>query len=453
MDRRTFLKAASLSIAAPAANMQLYGKPAGPASLLIIHTDQQSCWSISAYGSKEISTPHIDSLAKEGAICLNFFTNSAVCTPSRGCFVTGRYPHAHGAYKNNIPMNPDQVTFARVLQDNGYQTGYAGKWHLDGKRKPGWVHEDRNFGFGDNFFMYNRGHWKKIVESEDKEVSPTVYPSRIIGDEKSYTTDWLADKTIDFIDKNRTKPFCFMVSIPDPHTPFTVRKPYDTMFDPDRLTFPKSVPQEMIPKLRKQKAQYLGEVKCIDDNVGKIIEALKRNGIYDRTIVVFTTDHGEYMGEHGLMHKNQIYETAIRIPFIIRWPQKIKPGSRVESIFSTVDFQPTILSLMGFEPAGREQGRDASPLLLGEKTDWENVAHVHHSSLERAHIFTPEYELAYTDKGEKGFLFDRMNDPDQMTNLFGNPEYKDTVKKLTQKMIEHHQNVNSPAYAWLKKLG
>ena len=109
-------------------------------NLLVIHTDQQNCWTLSAYGGTLVDTPNIGRLGQEGAIFRSFFTNSAVCTPSRGCLVTGRYPHAHGAYTNNIPLNRDEVTFAQVLLRDGYDTGYAGKWHLDGDRRPGWVH-------------------------------------------------------------------------------------------------------------------------------------------------------------------------------------------------------------------------------------------------------------------------------------------------------------------------
>jgi arylsulfatase A-like enzyme len=453
LDRRDFLKTIlGGSIGLITSNVFSKNKNENSPNLLIIYTDQLSCWALSAYGGQHLSTPHIDSLAQDGALFNNFFTNSAVCTPSRGCFLTGRYPHAHGAYKNNIPMNLDEITFAQILKNNGYDTGYAGKWHLDGTRRPGWVHKDRGFGFSDNYYMYNRGHWKKIEESPMQDVEPTVFPYKMIGDDKTYTTDWLTDKTIEFICKPRKKPFCYMVSFPDPHTPFTVREPYDIMYKPNSITFPLSVPDDLRKNLPVQKARYFGEVKCIDDNVGRIIKSLKQQDIYDKTIIVFTTDHGEYMGEHGLMGKNQIYETAIRIPLIIRWPKKIKNRIEIGQVISTVDFQQTILSLMEFESCGREQGRDASPLLADKKIEWNNAAFIHHSSLERAYLFTVEFELAYTDRGKEGFLFDRKNDPLQMRNLFSNTRYKNVVKKLTKLILNHHKDVNSPAKEWLNKL-
>jgi len=448
------------------------GKESYRPNLLIIHTDQQSCWTLGGYGGTLIETPNIDRIGREGAIFTNFFTNSAVCTPSRGCLLTGRYPHAHGAYKNNISLNRDEITFAQILREHGYGTGYVGKWHLDGRRRPGWVHEDRGMGFQDNYYMFNRGHWKKIEDSSMSDMQPTVYPYDIIGDEKTYTTDWLADKTMEFIKRPRKKPFCYMVSFPDPHGPVWVRPPYDTMFHSDDMPLPATFDDVNVPswvkraqqsspygpgkpnreqKLRDFLALYCGEVKLIDDSVGRIISCLEQQGILDDTIIVFTTDHGEYAGEHGLNGKNHLYETAYRVPMLIRWPKKIMAGTVIEHVVSTVDFQTSILGLMEVAPCGREQGRDFSPMLRGEETEWPNEAFIHHSSLERAGIFTDEFELAYVKDAEP-ILFDRRNDPDQMHNLFGEPKYKQVISELTQRIIQHNIAVESPAAEWLKQI-
>ncbi len=469
MNRRDFLRAtgiASMSLAWPNAMM---GKTkARQPNLLIIHTDQLSCWAVSAYarelnrtpnyGKILVETPHIDALAEEGAVFYNFFTNSAVCTPSRGCLLTGRYPHAHGAYRNNIEMNRDEVTIARILNRHGYETGYAGKWHLDGEPKPGWVGVDRSMGFADCRFMFNRGHWKKIVEKQ--EGNPEVSPYKTIGDIKTYTTDWLTDKTIEFIRRPRNRPFFYMVSIPDPHTPFTVREPYMTMYDPEKMvvpnTFKESAPgnkkkrQGNVEALKRNKARYCGLVKCIDDNLGRILDCLKQKHILDETIIVFTTDHGEYMGEHGLYGKNQWYRTAYQIPFLIRWPKRIKAGTQIRHFITNVDIQQTLLGLMDIKPSGREQGRDASGLLRGERIEWKDEAMIHHSSLESAGIFTPEYELVLKANGSH-MLFSRLNDPEQMKNLHDNPEYTNVMKELTERIIRHNINVDAPAASWLKK--
>jgi len=185
-----------------------------------------------------VHTPHTDSLAEEGAILTNYFNTTAVCTPSRGCLITGRYPHAHGAYRNNLSINRDEVTFAQILLDQGYDTGYGGKWHLDGLRRPGWVHEDRGMGFADNQYMFNRGHWKKIEDTPMNGVQPTIFHYEVTGDETTYPTDWLAEKTIEFTNRERDKPFCYMVSIPDPHGPFHTRVPYSDMYKPEDMPLP-----------------------------------------------------------------------------------------------------------------------------------------------------------------------------------------------------------------------
>jgi arylsulfatase A-like enzyme len=460
LKRRNFLKTCGVGAAATVASTAAADtRP----NLLVIHTDQQSQWTVSAYGKRIVETPHIDSLAKDGALLHNFFTNSAVCTPSRGCFLTGRYPHAHGAYKNNIPMNRDEQTFASVLRDAGYDTGYAGKWHLDGEPKPGWVGSSRAMGFTDSRYMFNRGHYKQVTE-EPGAYTPTVYLYGVMGDEETFTTDWLAEKTNDFLRRDRNRPFCFMVSIPDPHTPFTVRKPYDTQYNPADMPIPSTLKQKDLPRwakrdkkikdeawLQKQLAQYCGEVKCIDDSVGRMLDCLRETGQLDNTIVVFTTDHGEYMGEHGLMHKNQIYETAYRLPFLIRWPEKIKSGTVVRNVVSTVDFQPTILNLMGVKPCGREQGYDASPLLRSERHNWDDVSWLHHSSLDRAGVFTPDYELAYVQNND-AVLFDRKNDPDQVRNLFNDAGHQKVIKELTARIVEHNIAVDAPAAKWLRQM-
>ncbi len=442
-------------------------------NLLIIQTDQQSWWTLSCYGGAVIKTPHIDALADKGVLFSNFFTNSAVCTPSRGCLVTGRYPTSHGAYTNNLPLNRDEITFAEVLKREGYKTGFVGKWHLDGYRKPGWIHPERGMGFDRVQYMFNRGHWKKIEDSKaNKKDDPVVSPYSEIGDSETYTTDYLTNKTLAFLNEPSDEPFCFMLSLPDPHSPVTVRDPYNSLIDPSEIELPKTFNPTDLPdwaiegqkssqfglneenreeKLKKFLASYYGEVKLIDDSVGRIVQGLKDNGQYENTLIVFTTDHGEYAGEHGLQHKNLLYETAYRIPMIFHWPKGLEKSQKIEEIVSTVDFQPTILNLMGYSISGREEGCDASPLIRNEKLDWDNVSFLHHNTHNMAGIFTPEFELAFVKDGD-AILFDRINDPLQEKNLFKESNYKETVEVLKNRIIEHHQSLKTPSISWLNSV-
>jgi arylsulfatase A-like enzyme len=305
--------------------------------------------------------------------------------------------------------------------------------------------------------------------TENEQHTAVSISSHEIGDEKTYTTDWLTDKTINFIRQPRSKPFFFMLSIPDPHSPFVVRPPYDTMFSPSDMPIPSTFSQKTLPRwaasmrqrglypmnnsqreaiLRWNMAAYYGMVKCIDDNVGRILNCLAEQGILNDTIVVFTSDHGDYLGEHGLDQKNYLYETVYRIPMLIRWPKKIQRETVIENIISTVDFQPTILKLIGIEPCGREQGRDASAILYGKSENWEDVVFIHSCFVKGTGIITPQYELAYI-KNNDHILFDRNNDPDQTNNLFNDPNYKKIIDNLTLQIIKHNKKVNSPAASWL----
>ncbi|GKX29361.1 sulfatase [Vallitalea longa] len=458
-------------------------------NVLILMTDQQATWSISAYGKHEVDTPNIDRLAKEGIRFEQCYTPSAVCTPSRGCFFTGRYPHSNGAYRNDIPLNLDEITFAQVLKDSGYKTGYIGKWHLNGGDSPGWLTKETSMGFEDCRYMFNSGHFKKMIEQENninpikvKNTQKIVTPisdMSDVGNEESYTTDWITNKAIDRIKRVKEQPFCYIVSYPDPHQPYVVREPYSSMYNPEEMSVPDSFYEECLPdwaendtwgrhryfnidledrvnRLKKIKAMYCGEVKCIDDNIGRLLDTLEKNGQLDNTIIVFTTDHGDYMGEHGLLEKNNLYDSVYHLPLIMRWKEKLQPGRTIKEFFNFIDFQPTLLSMIGVECSGREQGKDLSSLIIDgvKKTDYVNEAFIHPSDVPRGGIITPEYELAYVGKGfEKNpqrvfadhILFDRKRDPNQLKNLFDDPEYEDIKKELTGMIKKHFKQygVNS----------
>jgi uncharacterized sulfatase len=295
----------------------------------------------------------------------------------------------------------------------------------------------------------------------------------VVGDEETYATDWLTNKALRFLDDAAGRPFCYMLSLPDPHGPVHVRAPYDTRYPPDEIPLPKTFTPDSLPdwaralqekspfglgrpdredRLRRFLASYFGEVKLIDDSVGRLVGALEAKGLLDDTILVFTTDHGEYAGEHGLHAKNQLYETAYRIPMIVHWPKGIRPGTRIDNVMSTVDFQPTILGLMGVAPCGREQGRDGSALVRGEGHAWDDHAFLHHSTHTRAGIFTRDHELALVQDGES-ILFDRRNDPDQVNNLFDDPGHAGVVTALTERVVAHHAALRTPALAWLRGKG
>lgn len=487
MNRRDFLRTGGGLAAATAAGCGTKTEPMPPKpNVLLIYSDEHSHWTLGAYGGKIIGTPNIDSIGHDGAIFNNFFVNSAVCTPSRGCLMTGRYPHQHGAYTNNIELSRDQVTIAELFRRAGYETGMAGKWHLDGLPKPGWMTVERSMGFDDCQWMYNRGHWKRIAERPTgwpenrskarfgREVAEPAEPDGMpdidynVDGEGEFFTDWIADKCIEFVERSRDNPFFYYLSIPDPHTPYTVGPPYDTMFNAEAMEPPSTLFEQDLPDwadaaresrvsaervkdaydpkrveiFKNRMAQYCGMIRCIDDNVGRILAALRDSGQLDNTIVLFTSDHGNYMGEHGLYNKNQLYETAHHVAMLARYPEKIDAGTVVDDVVASVDLLPTVCRLAGIETSGREEGNDMFDGSPG------NRAWIHHSSLERAGVFTPDWEFALV-KDADGILFDRTNDPDQINNLFEDPEHAETVNRLRTEVVEHFKAVEGPETSWL----
>jgi len=330
-------------------------------------------------------------------------------------------------------------------------------------------------GFEDCRWMFNCSHAKKIsTDADGLDGGPVVLVDSEMGDEESFTTDWLTSRAIEYIGREHDQPFFLTLSIPDPHDPFSVRPPFDTMFDPADMAIPDTFHQTDVPEwltresvtrwhrpsqvvgseesLRRAKAQYLGEVACIDHNVGRLIAALGQAGILDETVVVFTTDHGEYMGEHGIYAKNQLYETAYHIPFVVRYPALIRPGHVVERFITTVDAQQTLLGLMGLPASGVEEGRDASLLLRGGHPSWRDEAFIYGTAYNRAGIFTPEYELAYVKDETDHILFDRREDPLQVNNLFHDAAFRGVVAELTERLIEHNRAIGAPEAAWLERV-
>ncbi len=439
-----------------------------PMNVLVIQTDEHNFRTLGCYrehlspeqarvwGDKAIvETPHIDSLARRGALCTSFYATSPVCTPSRAAFISGRYPHNTGAPSNNLPLRDDVVTFAKRLNDLGYKTGYAGKWHLDGPGKPQWQ-PDRHFGFVDNRFMFNRGHWKKFaIESGQPRVAARGKdgkPSYAVAgaDETSFATDWLADRTIEFIKENAQSPFCYYVSIPDPHGPNTVRPPYDTMFDPALFSRPKTFDQskDQTPRYLgaasrafspANMARYFGMVKCIDDNVGRILKTLEECGVLDRTVVVFTSDHGDLCGEHHRDNKGNPYEASARVPFVIAAPGKVPAGIVLDQAMTGVDFAPTLMHLLGHVDDAAKldgvEGRDLTTLLTTGKPPegFEDIAFLRRAGTESGWVaaVTDRYKLVLSPE-DVPWLFDLEVDPDELQNFFADNHYQDVRRRLAK---------------------
>lgn len=448
-------------------------------NLFIIHCDELNFRTLGCYrdtlpedqafmwGKDGVcKTPYIDSIAKDGVILSKSYAATPVCSPSRASFMTGRYPHNTNVTGNHTQMRKNIVTFGHILSNWGYETGYAGKWHLEGKEY-GVEDQDKNWsvgagrGFEDHEYMFNDGHFKSIHEIDGKKHCD-YWSSR--ATDKTYVTDYLTARSLDFIDKNKDKSFAYMVSIPDPHTPHEVRHPYKEMFKnidfKDARTKGYNIDSEH-PQLNNNydtsdpydltMHKYLGMLKCIDENVGRIIRKLKDNNLYDNTIIVFTSDHGSMLGEHSRKGKATIYEAAAKVPFMIRYPKEIIPGTQIDHVMNTVDFMPTILGLMDINPIiSRQQweGRDISNVIKGEILNQEDdivflrgYVDCPGSDFGWLAAITPRYKLLVDNKS---YLIDMEKDPDETQNFIDDPKYKNVIRFLSSKLLEYGKEYNDP---------
>lgn len=440
-------------------------------NLIVIITDEHNFRTLGCYRNtldKEaaepwgegsvVETPNIDYLANEGVICTNFYATNPVSSPSRSSLVSGMYPENTGVVKNDLHMNDNIVTFAQTFKENGYKTGYAGKWHLDGPDKPGWAPKAK-FGFDDNKYMFNRGHWKVLDEDKNGPKVATLpngkeAPLKTATD-KTFTTDFLTDRAVEFIKKNSKNKFCYMLSIPDPHTPNTVREPYRKMYENMKFKHPVSAKSD-IPNwlVQRQKetiidkngmAGYWGMVKCIDDNIGKIINCLKEENILDNTIIVFTADHGDMLGEHSKDNKGVALEASSKVPLIIYHKKGLKKGSIVDKAMNNADFTPTIISLAGLKSDVKYDGRDCSNIIRTNQIpeNWENMAVFSHNGW--IACTNGEYKLICKlnaknntiDKCVEPVLFNTTSDPLEMKNIYNEKKNNHIVVKLYNKIVKH----------------
>ncbi|GAL63532.1 choline-sulfatase [Algibacter lectus] len=446
-------------------------------NLIIIHTDEHNFRTLSCYQKlmpedqafvwgkgNNVDTPNIDAIANGGAIATSYYNSSPVCTPSRASLVTGLYPQATGAPKNGLHLDEDVPTFAKILKAQGYATSYVGKWHLAGHEKYTFNVKDKA-GFDDNRFMMKGGHapyfhikgGKFIVGLGDKAAA------KLPKDEIIHHTDYFTDKTLEILERDKNKPFALMLSIPDPHTPDYARPPYHTMFKDMDVQEPKTMGAEYtaIKPLwakgnKKDKnegkgfdkealRQYFGMVKHIDYSVGRILTFLEDNNLTNNTIVVFTSDHGDMFFEHNRRNKGVPYEASSRVPFVIRYPDKIPAGKVINTAYTNVDFTPTILSLMQVKTDTKFHGLDTSKDFLNNQkvVNSDRITYFAKSGGWWVSAVNDRYKLVI-DKKEKPYLFDLEKDPDELINFYYNKDYKDIAKMMQTELFKQLEKYDEP---------
>ena len=434
-------------------------------NVLMIMTDQHHAGCLGYAGHPDVKTPHIDRLAAEGVRFDECFAANGVCVPSRVSFLTGEYCHTHGVYGNDLDDIPDALlSLARYLQYYGYQTGIIGKKHLPNWKSHGFQYERlcyhadapvRNLHYYNYLKKHNLhglyddlGDVEKFCLSENPHV-PVEHSLEV----------WTADETIRYLrdERNGEKPFFLQVSFERPHPPLTVPAGCPFTYDPDSLTLPEN--REELPlnstfffdrnvelkwctsvhgekTLRVALAAYYAIISLIDDQIGRILACVDEMGLRDDTIIVFTSDHGDFAGEYSKMAKGWHYDCIHRVPFVWNW-QGVFPLSKVyDELVETVDFFPTICSLLRLPVPKTVQGKNISGMILGtERTERESIFY---EFVGVKTVRTKDYKLNYglVGEGEVGELFDLINDPHEYENLFDSPGMAPVRETLLRKLLD-----------------
>ena len=434
--------------------------PSSRPNILFIMTDDHAAHAISAYGSKINKTPHLDKLAGEGIRLDRCFVTNSICTPSRAAILTGKYSH-----KNGVPVfnrfDGSQQTVAKLLQSAGYHTGMFGKWHL-----------------GSDPTGFDR--WK-ILPGQGAYHDPVFYTSSARKKETGYCTDLITDFSIDFLDQRpKDKPFFLMCHQKAPHRNWQPREdkkakwakiqvPLPETFDDDyagksdaareatmrvedHLT-PNDVKEKppeglsgrdlKIWKYQRYMQDYLACVESVDDNIGRLMEYLDKQGLRDNTLVIYTSDQGFFLGDHGWYDKRFMYEESLRMPFLARWPGKVKPGTTSGDMVLNVDFAPTFLAAAGLPVPADMQGKNALGVLAGNTpAGWRTDMYYRYYHYPADHRVQPHigvrtltHKLIHFNKIDQWELYDLTVDPREKRNLISEPGQQAKVAELKSRLM------------------
>ncbi|MFC7404752.1 sulfatase-like hydrolase/transferase [Georgenia alba] len=458
-------------------------------NILLICTDQQRFSALGAAGNAEIETPNLDRLANEGTLFENCYVQNPVCGPSRASLMTGRYVHSHGLWANGVALPSHERLFTKDLAEAGYDCGLVGKLHLaacfggrteprldDGFRVFRWAHDPYRGSSENAYHRWLRAHRPDLYEAATDPGSDLTFDTMPTS---AHYSRWIAEETISFLrqDRERDKPFCFIANFFDPHHGFGAPQEYLDRYDPARLSRPVTTPDELDGKppiyteasqrsyaghakgyaeytadeLQEVKAAYYAMVGLVDDEVGRILDTLEEEGLTESTVVVFTSDHGEMLGDHRLMLKGpMLYDVAVRVPLLIRWPGHVPAGERHGELVQWVDLAPTLLEIAGLDASPAHQGESLLGLATGQAgwtRDWALAEYrdsghpydppVHTTMLrhESWKVVVHHGEPA-TGRARTGELYDLARDPDELNNLWDEPAHAATRARMQERLLD-----------------
>ena len=457
-------------------------------NILLICTDQQRFDALRCYGNSDIHTPHLDRFAAQSVVFENCYVQNPVCAPSRASLMTGQYVPSHGLHANGVDLPVGRELFSRRLADAGYDCGLVGKFHLgacqqgrseprveDGFRVFRWAHDPYPGSSENAYHRWLQASHPDLYQaafSSDGEQSWDAMPT------EAHYSRWIGNETIDFLQSARQpdKPFLFVANFFDPHHGFGAPKEYVDRYDPALLPGPVTADGELeeapvvhtdaskrsyaghargfveytAEELRRVRARYYAMVTLIDDEVGRILGALDTAGLTETTMVVFTSDHGEMLGDHQQMLKGPfLYDCAVRVPLIVRWPGVTSPGRRTELV-QWVDLAPTFLEAARQEVPTSYQGASLRKLLADGDPNWRDWALCQYR--DSGHSYDPPVHVTMLRKGRwklivhhglpatarerSGLMFDLTADPQELHNLWNDPACREQRAELTETLLD-----------------
>jgi arylsulfatase A-like enzyme len=451
-------------------------------NILFIMTDDQAASAMGAYGNDILPTPNMDRLAREGMRFEYAFVTNSLCTPSRVSYLTGRYSHATGVRTNRAepseqldwndpenlkprnsaddPVMPrSEVTFPEILKRHGYRTAFIGKSHI----RP-W-NRDRQY---DYYFGFKRqGRYNNPVIAEnfgDETFEDKAY--------KGHLTDVLADHAIKFIEQKHDKPFCMLVWFKAPHDNWEAADRFKHLFKDVRFPRPSTWDLDLdqkVPAVRNTHMQigeadrtvdydsymrkYCQTLVGVDENVGRILDALDNAGLTDDTVVIYTSDNGMFLGEFNMLDKRLMYEPSIRVPFLVRYPKLVRSHTTTKKMVLNIDVAPTALDLADVPIPPNMHGRSVKPLLAGDEDGWRTEWLYEYYEYPWFHRVKPfrgvrteryKYIHWYSTSPQQFELYDLLSDPDEINNLADDPQHLGLRRQLHDRLQELRRETGDP---------
>jgi len=486
---------------------------AGP-NVIFILSDDHANRTISAYGSGVNQTPHIDRLAEEGALFLRNYCGNSICGPSRASILTGKHSHKNGITGNAAPWDGTQTLLPRLMQENGYQTALFGKWHLNsnpgdefdeweiltgaGRQgfyyNPYFIHKDGSDetieGYSTDiitdkalswidgkrnadkpfmlFVQYKVAHVPRMPRLDylERYAQDTIHEPATLFDDFDTRSHYATDVNF-HIDDYRPLPQYddheFEKNIYWDRMTETQRKAYHGVIDPRNQAFMEMKAQGMLDdKAEKRYAyqrfikDYLRLVDILDDNIGRLLTYLDQHpALKENTVVIYSSDQSYFTGEHGYAEKRLMYEPAMQMPLLIRWPGRIDPGIRISHLTQNIDFAPSILDMSGIQVPADMQGKSFAPLLDREMAeDWRSSLYYHyydhgiHKVGRHDGIRTERYKLIHFYTDDVYECYDLKEDPHEVNNIYGNPEHHKLIDELKSELSDLRTHYEVPDWVF-----